>query len=307
MEEKKQRRNKRILIISAMLVLLIALLCFGGTTFAKYITSKDAKVEQVTVAKWGFVVTVDADDMFSKQYNGGNAVKVDSPAAGTVDVNAATGNANKLVAPGTGGSMTIAINGIAEVNAEINIAQKDGTDLKDVYLHSGTTAPTEVKDATYAPIKWTLEKTGSTKAAGATAETPVAFTEVEGTLKECIDALLADGKTAVVAAGTEIKWTYTLSWAWAFDNAANADSDKYDTLLGNAVDGIKQVADDVTVGDVIVDKAAGTLQNVVTVKASETEEGKHAVDEKEEYAFSTEIAFELTVSVVQTQNTVTAP
>ncbi len=301
MEEKKQRRNKRILIISAMLVLLIALLCFGGTTFAKYITSKDAKVEQTTVAKWGFVVTVDADDMFSKQYNGGNAVKVDSPAAGTVDVNAATGNTNKLVAPGTGGSMTIAINGIAEVNAEINIAKKDGTNLKDVYLHSGTTKPTTIGEATYAPVKWKLEKTGKT------GDDSVAFTTVNGTLEACIEALLNDGKNNVVVAGTEINWTYTLSWAWAFEDVTNTNSDKYDTLLGNAVDGIKQVVDDVTAGDVIVDKTAGTLQNVLTVIASETTAGKHEIDTKEDYTFSSEIAFELTVSVVQTTNKTDAP
>ena len=52
MEEKKTRSNKKIFVIAAILVLLALILCFGGTTFAKYITEKKMPAQNATAAKW---------------------------------------------------------------------------------------------------------------------------------------------------------------------------------------------------------------------------------------------------------------
>ncbi len=284
MEEKKQRRNKRILIISAMLVLLIALLCFGGTTFAKYITSKEAKVEQATVAKWGFVVTVKTDKMFSDIYNEGNIVSkpTDGSAEPTVDVKAE----GKVVAPGTKGSMTIDVDGKAEVNAAVSFAElATPVTVSDVLLHNQADGATTTND--YAPIKWTIKRTGTVK--------DVAVNDFTGmankTLAECITELKKESYK--LNAGDSVDLTYTLEWEWAF-SSSDANDEK-DTLLGYAAEKKGTATDLATAanGDIVV-SADGTT---VTVKG----------DTNTEYTANTTVNFGFKVSVVQTTNKTETP
>ncbi len=281
MEEKKQRRNKRILIISAMLVLLIALLCFGGTTFAKYITSKDAKVEQATVAKWGFVVTVNTNKMFSDKYNAGEIATIPGSGDPTVDVKAS----NKTVAPGTKGSMTIDVDGKAEVNAAVSFAElATPVTVSDVSLHNNADT-----DATndYMPIKWTIKRTGTVK--------DVAVNDFTGmtnrTLAECITELKKESYK--LNAGDSVDLTYTLEWEWAF-SSSDANDEK-DTLLGYAAEkkGTATDLDTAANGDIVVN-ADGTT---VTVKG----------DTNTEYTANTTVNFGFKVSVVQTTNKTETP
>ena len=53
-------KKRSLFIVVAMVLLLAVVLGMGGTTFAKYITSKDVPVESATVAKWGYVITANA-------------------------------------------------------------------------------------------------------------------------------------------------------------------------------------------------------------------------------------------------------
>ena len=120
MEEKKTRGNKKLLVVLAMLFLLIAIFALGGYTFAKYITSQSTGTQQATVAKWGFVVNVIANDLFSEQYKGEGVHATRDEAGVNVQVETAgTAAKNNLVAPGTKGEMTFSVTGKAEVLAKI--------------------------------------------------------------------------------------------------------------------------------------------------------------------------------------------
>ena len=77
---------------------------------------------------------------------------------------------------------------------------------------------------TYSPVKWTLTR----KSKGETVATALVN---EGTLAN-VQTELAKLYNANTAIATELNDEYTLSWAWAFENAANPDTDALDTLLG---------------------------------------------------------------------------
>lgn len=216
MEERKTRRNKRILIVSAMLVLLLALLCFGGVTFAKYVTNKDVTTDQATVAKWGYVITADASKLYGEAYAKDDAdgkSKVKTVTADDSSVNILS--ANKVVAPGATGELTITIKGEAEVSSKITIKKDTSVTVQEVSLKYGD-GETDV----YNPIKWTLKKGNDV------------IGTAGDTLENCLDALAT---TATNRAGTKIDDKYTLSWEWAFDDTATvANADIYDTVLGDA-------------------------------------------------------------------------
>lgn len=219
--EKKKTKTKRLVILLAMLALIVFMVALGGTTFAKYITSQKVESSSATVAKWGFVVTADTKDLFSKRYNATAVVKDTEPDTATVDVKASSA----VVAPGTKGKLDIIINGVAEVDAKLTFTvNTDAT--KDVKL-SKAASGTEGQDGyvaavNYAPLTWKL--TGSDGNVIAT----------DGTLADCLTKLAA--QTENITAGTELtNKTYKLEWEWLFDNTAkDANADAYDTLLGYA-------------------------------------------------------------------------
>ena len=67
MENKKTNRNTRLIILAVILALVVLLMCIGGSTLARYITSKSTTGNQATVAKWGYVVTVETKDLFGEK------------------------------------------------------------------------------------------------------------------------------------------------------------------------------------------------------------------------------------------------
>ena len=293
MEEKKTRGNKKLLVVLAMILLLVAIFALGGYTFARYISSTGQKATQATVAKWGFVVNANADKLFSEQYNKGTAVE---SSATSKDVKAsATGKG--IVAPGTTGSMTFGVTGIAEVLAEISVTFDEattGAGVKDVVLNKDGTA-------TYNPVKWTLKEGGAVLD---TTSTPNAAA------KKLENVSLSDIKTYFTsftknaAAGITIDgYEFELSWAWALDGT-ETDANKYDTILGylayyqndatltatSATDGVKLEG-----GKYAVYKNSG----VVTV----AELGAGASNADVLYTAEVEISFAVSVSAKQIQNT----
>ena len=56
MENKKTNRNTKLIILAIVLALVVLFLCIGGSTFARYISSKNVPANQATVAKWGYIV-----------------------------------------------------------------------------------------------------------------------------------------------------------------------------------------------------------------------------------------------------------
>ena len=224
---EKSKNGKRLALILVAL-LLIAAVAFGAFTYSRYITEKEG-TGSATVAKWGFTANISAEDMgFSKMY------KTDGTAT-TEAAEAVINSKNTVVAPGAKGSVTFTVGGTAEVNAKITYALSavgEAGAISDVSL----TLKNGDASVTYNPIKWTLNDGTSD------------VSDVE-TLAEVQEYL--EGLTKEIKAGTKLTaTTYTLSWAWAFDNEtpvtagdSTLDCDDLDTLLGKLATQNQPVSD----------------------------------------------------------------
>lgn len=223
-QQKTERKNNRKTAVIVMLLLaLIALMCFGGYTFSKYVTSGKGS-GTASVAKWGYTASVDTTKLFGKEYKYDTA-----KAASTVDgtganltVKADTTNERNLVAPGTTGSMTFTVGGKAEVRALISTGLHPTNDVVLKIKKTSDTAYTE-----YRPVKWTL-KNGEGVVSGA-----------ENVTLETIHGVIATDTSLnkEIAPNAELPTaTYELSWAWVFENTgdtvAGLSIDQVDTILG---------------------------------------------------------------------------
>ena len=230
-------KNKKLLVIVATTLMVCLVMGMGAMTYSKYITTTNQH-DQATAANWGFVVTADATGLFGTDYNktagkdfativerNGNGVSVSAKA----DVN---GDAKKIVAPGTTGSMTFSVEGTAEVKAQITIT---------------LTAGSEIKYNTYYPLVWTLKKGDTVVHTGTLAEIAEDFNTAGA-------VTINPGDDASTAG------TYTLSWEWPLVTATAAglngtDRNVEDTLIGYKVNG-KTWADikDLYVGTYLIGK-----------------------------------------------------
>ena len=227
-QKTERKNNKKTAVIVALLLALIALLCFGGYTFSKYVTSGKGS-GTANVAKWGYTASVDTTKLFGEEYKY-DAAKAASTVDGTganLTVKADTANRN-LVAPGTTGSMTFTVGGKAEVKALLSMGIDVHT-YKDVVLKIKKTGETTYTD--YRPVKWTLKKDGG------------AVTVAENvTLAKVAEKITEEGINKAYAPNEELATTtYELSWAWAFEGAgdvAGLSIDQVDTILGQMGAGV---------------------------------------------------------------------
>lgn len=266
---KNMKKFRKPLVIVAM-VLMVALVCgMGAMTYSRYISTTDVPAQTATAAQWGFVVTANADNLFGEGYSIGGAPSPAYASVTTRDAGVAVkaNSADKqVVAPGTEGSMTIEVNGQAEVRANLVI---------DVI---GTS--TDIFYDTYKPIKWTLVKNDN--------GTPTTLVN-KGTLDAVVTALET---STPYDANTTIDLTYTLSWSWAFDDTQEATSDNTkDTLIGlimayNATDSVVNKATYPTIQDY-----ANAVLGVNTYTEADFATNK----------YSTSINFEVGVTVEQVQ------
>lgn len=207
MKERKQNLKKGIVAV-AMFLMVGLVIGMGAVTYSKYVTQAEPAKPQATAAKWGFVISADASDMFGSDYT-----KTDSATYSTkVDADGVSVSAaSSVVAPGCEGSMTVTITGSAEVRAKMALAVS-GTDISvDITEETGTT--------TYKPIKWTLSDDGGT--------TTIVEDVTLDDLVAAVRDLSADDLT--FAPATSIDKTYTISWHWDF-----AGNDEADTVIGIA-------------------------------------------------------------------------
>lgn len=248
-QQNSERKNntKKTAVIVALLLALIALLCFGGYTFSKYVTS-DKGSGTAQVAKWGYTVNVDGSELFGKKYvfDGANTSTVNNDAA---QVSVAASADNNVVAPGTSGKITFKVNGTAEVTSKLNIKIDN---VKEISL---TAKKTGVADEVYKPVKWTLKKGG-------------AVVVTDGTLAD-VAAKIAVTDTEIAAntnLGTD--YEYELSWEWVFEDAATTVAgftvDQLDTFLGQ---------DAAASGDYTFDKVTETSFNL-TIKVEQVQTNK---------------------------------
>lgn len=227
-QHKSERNNNRkTAVIVMLLIALIALLCFGGYTFSKYVTSGKGS-GTASVAKWGYTASVDTSKLFGEEYKY-DAAKTASTVDGTganLTVKADSTGGNR-VAPGTAGSMTFTVGGKAEVRALLSMGI-DATTYKDVVLKIKKTADTAYTE--YRPVKWTLKRGETTVAENVTLEEIAHKIHVE-TINKTYGP--NEGLTST---------SYELSWAWVFQdttgNVADLSIDQVDTILGQMAAGV---------------------------------------------------------------------
>lgn len=227
-QKTERKNNKKTAVIVALLLALIALLCFGGYTFSKYVTSGTGN-GTASVAKWGYTASVDATKLFGKEYKlaATNVSTVDGAGA-HINVKADPANERNLVAPGTAGSMTFTVGGKAEVRALLHTSL---VPTNDVVLKIKKTTDTDY--TTYNPVKWTLKKVG---VAEAVAENV--------TLEEVAHKITKELTISKEYAPNEelATTTYELSWAWAFQDTTGSvldlSIDQVDTILGQMAAGV---------------------------------------------------------------------
>lgn len=227
-QKTERKNNKKTAVIVALLLALIALLCFGGYTFSKYVTSGTGN-GTANVAKWGYTASVDTTKLFGKEYKLAAAKVSTVDGAGKITVQANTANERNLVAPGTKGSMTFTVGGQAEVKARLHMSL---TPVNDVVLKIKKTGEATYTD--YNPVKWTLKK-NNTVVPGAQ---DVTFEVIaDKVTHDTTVSVSGDYEANTVLADT----TYEISWAWAFEstgNVADLTIDQVDTILGQMAAGV---------------------------------------------------------------------
>lgn len=224
-QQKIERKNNRkTAVIVALLLALVALLCFGGYTFSKYVTSGKGS-GTAKVAQWGYTASVDTKKLFGDTYKSVSTNVSTVGGTGTVNVKADTTGRN-LVAPGTTGSMTFTVGGKAEVRALISTGLHKTNDVVLRIKKTTDTAYTE-----YRPVKWTLKKGETTVAENVTFETMQGVIASEAAVNKEIAPNEALTST-----------TYELSWAWVFENngetVLDLSIDQVDTILGQMEAGV---------------------------------------------------------------------
>ena len=216
-------KKKKFLTLVATGLMACLVAAMGGMTYSKYITSTKTGDQQATAAKWGFVMTANTDNLFGEMYD--NTAKDGAPATITttstgISVKADTANDDEttkfIVAPGTSGSMTIAISGTAEVRAQLKLTASGTDTLSEICLKNYNGS-----EANYYPIKWTLKNGDS----------------IVGTPGKLADVLASLAATSqIIEANTTYEKNYTLSWEWPLeqgaDTAAKALNNTYDTIIG---------------------------------------------------------------------------
>ena len=293
MEERKSNKKTRAVIIVAMILLILAIIALCGTTFAKYITSKNVTTSNTTVAKWGFVVNANADGLFGAEYSKGS-IKTDKVTT-AVDVKAGT-KGKKTLAPGTGGSMKFSVSGTAEVDASITIAASK--DLKDVSLTQGADV--------YNPIKWVLKSSATVDGTyNEVTDVPADAALVKGTLAY---ALAQAAQTESYKAGaTAVAMFYELSWEWALEVADDPATDsvnekdeanKKDTILGYAAMATETA---VEYGNYSVVKDASGVITVTDMGADGELDATSGGSDDVVYTAVVDVNVGLTITVEQTQ------
>ena len=201
--EKRKQNAKKVTVIAAVILMFSLVIGMGAFTYAKYVSTQETGNQNATAAKWGIVISADAS-MFGTDYTKGDGANATVVAGGAGVAVKATSTA-KIVAPGTEGSLTVTVNGTAEVLSKLTFeSTADWTDIS-----------VKENDTVYNPIKWTLKK-GDTAVTGAENVTLAVLKTKLLALTEKYDA------------GTSISQTYTISWVWAFEQNNNGA----DTAIG---------------------------------------------------------------------------
>ena len=238
----KNKKGKKLVVLGAMAALLTLIGVSGSQTYAKYVESTTVAGESATVAKWGYVASI-TGDLFGTMYvKDGTLSKVTTTESAALTIKSLrTTGIEDVVAPGSTGSMSIAVNGVSEVDTRLSIAMP--TTVEDIFLYDGTTLVDEIP-AKYYPLQWTLS--GTNLNVDGNTDTIA----VSGTLEKCLNAL--SNLSATYQAGTRIELNVSLTWQWVYEAAADTkvlnlltttndtdvlDTDEADTILAILANG----------------------------------------------------------------------
>ncbi len=210
---EKEKKAKKSILLAVIMALLIGVIAFGSFTFAKYVTSETTGSKSARVAKWGFTISLEADDLFGDAYSRYTKVSHD---ANSVDVKADTAGED-LVAPGTSGSMKFSIGGTAQVLSKLTIERMG--QIKDIVLTHGTGDGASA----YYPVKWTLKKDGEALI-------------TDGRLRDIVSEIESYSEDAIeINKPLAHAGTYTIEWRWEF--SGDDETNQKDTILGQIANG----------------------------------------------------------------------
>lgn len=195
-------------LAAVMLMCVLLTTSVVGGTFAKYVTS-DWEQDKARVAKWGVKVDVEADTAFATAYGKDSAT--------TIAQTVVSSNSDKLLAPGTEGTLCTAyITGKPEVAVHI-------TKTPTLVLNGWTTNGTDY----YCPLVITVDGTEyyGMDDAYRNAQDPVAafIAAVEGALSANYE----------VGPNTDLTVYNKVEWSWAFEGSDDKQTNEKDTALGN--------------------------------------------------------------------------
>ncbi len=267
----KKQKQKKILVVAAIALMIALVSGMGAMTYARYISSAKVDPQQATAAKWGFVVTADTSKLFSTDYTlVSGQYATPTPLDNGVAVNAHADTVGNIVAPGTSGSMTVTISGIAEVRARLSLKSlyiDDQKDYLDISIPAGTDPSNGSTRDKYNPVKWTLSK----KVGDAAAQDVAGATNVD--LLTLLNAF--ESESTDIPAGSSISVVYTISWKWDFNEENNVLS-LQDTLIGyksaglpyaGATDDVKDLSDALAYdGKVYADHISEADYNAITTQ-----------------------------------------
>ena len=212
---KNKTKSKKILMVAAIVLMLGLVAGMGAMTYSRYATRYDAPTQTATAAKWGFVVTANAENLFGTDYVKGAGNYAEVTTAGNGVAIKKTTSAGNIIAPGSTGSMSFQVEGQAEVAAKVVIS---------------CSLTSDITVDSYAPIKWTLTKGG----------TPVAGCE-NVTLATINTYLNNEANAEYIAPGASFTSSYVISWKWDLetgaDAAAIAANNVRDTAIGFKANG----------------------------------------------------------------------
>ena len=222
-----ENKRKKVFLIATLLLALLLIFAFGTYSLSKYV-SQDKGSGDATIAKWGYKVDVNADNLFGKEYKPDEGwATVDGAGNAVVKTSGET----DVIAPGTTGSMTISVTGNAEVAAELTVAM-NATSVPTFVVTTGEPEPT-VK-YTYSPVKFQV------KVGGVAQEISSGTDKTVGTLQD-VKSYLETTSNWGFTPYTEINKEFEIVWEWAFEGGNVAasegtgdslDADLLDTWFG---------------------------------------------------------------------------
>lgn len=212
------KKNIAMRVAAILFILTMISTCAFSTTFAKYVTSANTE-DSARVAKWGVVISPQAPtrSAFSATYE-----KTDTTCTFT---NTVDGGSEKVMAPGTGGSLIyFDVTGSPEV--AVRVSYNSTVEISESW---------EDGDGNYyCPVKFTV--TYNSKSTVVDGFTCTSATDLASKLKAAIDACTGDYE-ARTNLQTAKACDLNIAWEWAFETGSTdiekAANNVKDTFLGN--------------------------------------------------------------------------